>query len=231
MPSRRRDLRDVRSVGSPSSKREGPGARARRRGHRLLLAQRSEPQQEFAWDAERLPARRQHAEIGTREEKALDEVRSGCENVLAVVDQEEGTLAASSLAIFPAASPPPSGISPRACAAASVTPAGSATAARSQNHAPPGCRGAESAASRIARRVLPDPPDPVIVSRRASVRSSVASASPLARPTSSSAGREGCPAPVRRTQLEDYAAPRRSPLRKSDATNTPTLRTLFVSCD
>ena len=78
---------------------------------------------------------------------------------------------------------PASGVTPRVVATTCTSDSSSSAAASSQNHAPWAKRGSTSAATCTDRRVLPTPPTPVSVTRRAASSCFARATSSASRPT------------------------------------------------
>ena len=127
------------------------------------------------------PAGGQHLERGTGAEQRGDERRGGGQEVLAVVEQQQGLPRAEDPGQLVGDRSAGAGVSPAAVATVVGTSAGSASGARSTQMTPSAKAPATSSARARARRVLPTPPGPVRVSS-GTASSSRACGPPIARP-------------------------------------------------
>ena len=98
----------------------------------------------------------------------VGDVRRGVDDLLEVVEHQEQVLARSAAASCSGGGRSASSRRSRAWAIAETTRSGSRTAARETKTAPSANAASSSAATSIARRVLPTPPGPVSVTRRTS---------------------------------------------------------------
>ena len=168
------------------------GDRALPRGRR---GQRRQRDDHLAGHAERLPARRQHPQGSGRGEQAVDEVGDVDDDVLAVVEDDHAAQRGAAVEDGGLEPVPGPSRTPIASATADVNERPSVVGVRSTNHTPSGTRSWMSAATSIARRVLPTPPGPVMVtSEPSSSRLTTRRARrPARRSWSASAGADGGP--------------------------------------
>ena len=202
----RADLRDDGASRRSGRSRGGLRAPARRRARRRRrwgAAARGTParppdEAESGSSRDDLRARRcsePAAELGRRLDDALDVVE----------DEQDRACRAGSRRPFPTSSRPPAFLQARGSAQPPARPAPmSLTSARSTKKTPSSYSSSTSAASWIARRVLPVPPGPVSVRIRARDRRPRVSVSSRSRPTSGAActGRLVVP-PVERPQRRE----------------------------
>ena len=128
------------------------------------------------------PARDHDAQAPRGLEVALELIGRG-EQLFVVVEDEQHRTSARNVARRSSAEPACMSIRPRVAAIAAGTSSGSSVVSRRTSHAPSGTRSAQRRASSIAKRVLPVPPGPVRVTRRASSNSASSAANSRSRPT------------------------------------------------
>ena len=158
-------------------------------GRRPLVGQRKRPHHHhpLAAHSEPFAPGREHTDAGARRQKSCDQLRSGVEEVLAVVEHDQELLAngewrgdsRSSTARVAAARQRPR---PRRPAVLRVSLSG----ASSQSHAPSGYSGRTRPRSARRDGVLPTPPTPINVTTRAGRSASTTSSTSSSRPTKAS---------------------------------------------
>jgi hypothetical protein len=137
----------------------------------------------LARDAQRLAARGEDVERRAAPQQLVDEWPHATEHVLAVVEHDEAVEPPETVGQVSMTGRPNSSRRPSTWPNSAATRSGSPIGASSTHHTPSGAPSSSAHATSYASRVLPHPPDPVIVSRRCSRISDPSEATSAARPT------------------------------------------------